>query len=119
MIRKHAKFQKNPIKDVGGVVDTSFKNYYFSVHKGCNNVRNNWITNSIPYVYPHLKKRRNSSKFQQYPIKDVGGIRGTRCVMDTQTDRMTNRRTRVISVVPPLLHRVTNRKNSYRAFNHL
>ena len=65
------------------------------------------------------KKRRNSSKFQKYPIKDDGGARGTRCVMDTQTDRMTHRRTRVIFIVPPFLHQVTNRKNSYTAFNHL
>ena len=40
-------------------------------------------------------------------------------MMDTQTDRLTHRRTRVISIVPPLLQRVTNRKNSYTAFNHL
>ena len=52
-------------------------------------------------------------------IKDVGGAKGTRCVTDTQTDRMTHRRTRVISIVPPLLRRVTNRKNSYTAFNHI
>ena len=30
---------------------------------------------------------RKSSKFQKYPIKDVGGARGTSCMMDTQTDR--------------------------------
>ena len=100
-------------------MDTSYKNCDFSVHKGCNYVRNNWIKNSIPPVHPHIKKRRKSSKFQKYPIKDVGDAKGTRCVMDTQTDRMTHRRTRVISIVPPVLHRVTNRKNSYTAFNHL
>ena len=31
----------------------------------------------------------------------------------------THRRTRVIFIVTPLLHRVTNRKNSYTAFNLL
>ena len=56
MLRKHAKFQKNAIKDVGGVVDTSYKNCYFSVHKGYKYVRNNWIKNSIPLVHPHIKK---------------------------------------------------------------
>ena len=39
-------------------------------------------------------------------------------MMDTQTDRMTYRRTRVISIVPPLQHRVTNMRNSYTALNH-
>ena len=38
---------------------------------------------------------------------------------DGHIDRMTHRRKRVISIVPPLLHRVTNKKNSYIAFNHL
>ena len=73
-------------------MDTSFKNCYFSVHKGCNYVINNWIKNSIQHVHPNIKKkkRRKSSKFQKHPIKDVGGAGGTRCVMDTQTDRMTH-----------------------------
>ena len=35
---KYVKFPKNPIKDVGGVLDTSFTNC-----KGCNYVRNNWV----------------------------------------------------------------------------
>ena len=34
-------------------MDTSFKNCYCSVHKGCNYVRNNWIKNSVPHVHPH------------------------------------------------------------------
>ena len=57
-------------------MDSNCKNCYFSVHKGCNYIRNNWIKNSIPHVHPHKKRRRKSSKFQKYPIKDVGGASG-------------------------------------------
>ena len=69
MIRKQAKFQKNPIKDVGGVVDTSFKNCCFSVHKGCNYVRNNWIKSSIPKVHPHIKKEEKIFKISEVSDK--------------------------------------------------
>ena len=65
MIRKHAKFQKNPVKDIGRVADTSFKNFYFSVLKDSNYVRNNWIKNSIPHVHvhPHIKTEENLQNF--------------------------------------------------------
>ena len=119
MIRKHAKFQKNPIKDVGGVVDTALKIAISQFARAL--IMSEIIGSKIQYhryILMYIKKRK-SSKLQKYPIKDVGGARTTRCVMDTQTDRMTHRRTRVISIVPPLLHRLTNKKNSYTAFNHL
>ena len=48
-------------------MDTSFKNYYFSVHKGCNYVRNTWIKNSIPYL--HIKKKKI------FNISEVSGKR--------------------------------------------
>ena len=65
-------------------MDTSFRNCYFLVYKGCNYVRNNWIKNSMLHVHPHVKKKI-SSKFQKCQIKDV---EGTRCVMDTQKDKV-------------------------------
>ena len=75
------------------------------------------IQKSIPHIHPYIKKKRKKKKKKE--IEDIGGARGTRCVMNTQTDRMTQRMTGVISIVLSRLHRVTNRKNSYTAFNHL
>ena len=85
MTRKHAKLQKNSIKDVGGVVDTSFKKNAISQFRRAV-IMPEIIGSKIQYhmsipLYIYKKKekekRRKSSKFQKYPIKDVGGARGT------------------------------------------
>ena len=54
--------------------------------------------------------RRQSLKFQISPMKDVRGVAGTRSDgRKGWTDGRTHGRTRVISIVPLRLRRVTNK----------
>ena len=92
-------------------MNTSFKKCYLSVHRGCKYVRNNHM---LIHIYIYIKKTKI------FIILEVSDKRrGTRCVMDTQTDRIIHRKTRVISIVSPLLHQVTNRENSNTALTYL
>ena len=97
------KFHQNPLKTVGGVAETKLTAE--KLLKGHNSGKNQLSMTSIKYA--HLQVMGTiTGKFNQNPLKTVGGVAETRLCL--RTDRRTDELITIVDCVYGLTDGQTN-----------
>ena len=119
MVRKHPTFQKNPIKDVGGVVDTSLNHVISQFIRAV--IMSDIIESKIQYyMYILIFKTKGENLQNSEVFRKHCWMRWGHKMFNGHTDGQNDKQKDKGHFYSPLLiHRVTNRKNSYTAYNHL